>query len=216
MLSHPWLCNFDDDLSFTLYTILLSWQVKILRTKEGGAMVNMQDPDSCRRAMMNLNRSFFYGELQLSIWILVGWSLGFENFNARASLSSAYQSSYWHCLARVTLHLASVTLQFILACAEKSHLSNVLCKQGHCCRCANLISVWCWYWVGVFVGQELSVTYSKQEFVKIHPNPNDLDDGTPSAKDYANNKNNRFFRPDSIGKTRFSPPTKVLDDISIP
>lgn len=53
------------------------------------------------------------------------------------------------------------------------------------------------------------MSFSKQEYVKIHPNPSELDDGTPSAKDYATNKNNRFFNPDSIGKTRFSPPTKV-------
>lgn len=60
-----------------------------------------------------------------------------------------------------------------------------------------------------FFNSKLSVSFSKQDFVKIHPNPNELDDGTPSAKDYSNNKNNRFFSPDSVNKTRFSPPTKV-------
>ena len=63
-------------------------------------------------------------------------------------------------------------------------------------------------------GKALSVSFSKQEFVKMHPNPSELDDGTPSAKDFSSNKNNRFFSPDSINKTRFSPPTKVTYSLS--
>lgn len=60
-----------------------------------------------------------------------------------------------------------------------------------------------------FFNSKVSVSFSKQDFVKIHHSPNMLDDGTPSAKTYLHDKNNRFFSPDSIGKTRFSPPTKV-------
>jgi len=99
--------------------------IKILRTKEGGAMVNMQDPAACERAVMNLNNSYFFDS-------------------------------------------------------------------------------------------KLSVSFSKQDFVKIHPNPNELDDGTPSAKDYSNDRNNRFFSPDSVSKTRFSPPTKVIHFFNAP
>ena len=62
-----------------------------------------------------------------------------------------------------------------------------------------------------FFDSKLSVSFSKQDFVKIHPNPSELDDGTPSAKDYSSDRNNRFFSPDSVSKTRFSPPTKVYD-----
>ena len=100
--------------------LVLFIQIKILRTKEGGAMVNMQDPAACERAVMNLNNSYFFDS-------------------------------------------------------------------------------------------KLSVSFSKQDFVKIHPNPSELDDGTPSAKDYSSDRNNRFFSPDSVSKTRFSPPTKVYD-----
>jgi len=60
-----------------------------------------------------------------------------------------------------------------------------------------------------FFDSKLSVGFSKQDFVKIHPNPSELADGSPSAKEYTTDKNNRFFSPDSINKTRFSPPTKV-------
>jgi len=43
----------------------------------------------------------------------------------------------------------------------------------------------------------------------LHPQPHTMDDGTPMSKDYGDSRNNRFFGPDSVQKTRFSPPTKV-------
>ncbi|KAF6040080.1 sm [Bugula neritina] len=67
-----------------------------------------------------------------------------------------------------------------------------------------------------FFDSKLSVGFSKQDFVKIHPNPSELADGSPSAKEYTTDKNNRFFSPDSINKTRFSPPTKVVHFFNAP
>ena len=95
-------------------------QIKMFCTKEGGAMVNMQDPAACERAVMCLNNSYFFGN-------------------------------------------------------------------------------------------QLSVSFSNRDFLKIHHYHHMLDDGTPSAKDYSSDRNNRYFSPDTFSKTRFFPPSKVCD-----
>ena len=89
-------------------------QIKIFCTKEGGALVNMQDPAACERAVMCLNNSYFFGN-------------------------------------------------------------------------------------------QLSVSFSKHDFLKICHYHHMLDDGTPSAKDYSSDRNNRCYM------TRFFPPSKVCD-----
>jgi len=67
-----------------------------------------------------------------------------------------------------------------------------------------------------FFGSKIQVGYSKQAYLNDVQQPYDLPDATPSFKDYMGNRNNRFTNPDSAGKNRIQPPSRVLHFFNTP
>ncbi|XP_023244195.1 heterogeneous nuclear ribonucleoprotein L-like [Centruroides sculpturatus] len=59
-------------------------------------------------------------------------------------------------------------------------------------------------------------SYSKQAFLNDVQQPFSLPDGTPSFKDFMGNRNNRFTNPESAGKNRIQPPSKILHFFNAP
>jgi heterogeneous nuclear ribonucleoprotein L len=67
-----------------------------------------------------------------------------------------------------------------------------------------------------FFGNKIQVGYSKQAYLNDVQQPYDLPDATASFKDYMGNRNNRFTNPDSAGKNRIQPPSRVLHFFNTP
>lgn len=65
-------------------------------------------------------------------------------------------------------------------------------------------------------GNEIQVGYSKQAFLHDVIQPFTLPDGSPSFKDFMDNKNNRFKNPELASKNRILPPSQVLHFFNAP
>ncbi|XP_067129913.1 heterogeneous nuclear ribonucleoprotein L-like [Centruroides vittatus] len=67
-----------------------------------------------------------------------------------------------------------------------------------------------------FFGSKIQLGYSKQAFLNDVQQPFSLPDGSPSFKDFMGNRNNRFTNPESAGKNRIQPPSKILHFFNAP
>jgi len=67
-----------------------------------------------------------------------------------------------------------------------------------------------------FFGSQLTLGYSKQEFLADVMQPYELPDGSPSFKNFMGYKNNRFMNPDTAHKNRILPPCKTLHFFNTP
>jgi len=67
-----------------------------------------------------------------------------------------------------------------------------------------------------FFDSQITLGYSKQEFLADVQQPYDLPDGSPSFKNFLGNKNNRFMNPDTAHKNRIMPPCKTLHFFNTP
>ncbi|RWS17452.1 heterogeneous nuclear ribonucleoprotein L-like protein [Dinothrombium tinctorium] len=67
-----------------------------------------------------------------------------------------------------------------------------------------------------FFGKKMQLSYSKQAFLNDVQQPFELQDGTPSFKDFMGNRNNRFTNPEAASKNRIAPPAKVLHFFNAP
>ncbi|XP_054152930.1 heterogeneous nuclear ribonucleoprotein L-like isoform X2 [Oppia nitens] len=67
-----------------------------------------------------------------------------------------------------------------------------------------------------FFGHKMQLSYSKQAFLNDVQQPFDLNDTTPSFRDFMGNRNNRFTNPEAASKNRISPPAKVLHFFNAP
>lgn len=65
-------------------------------------------------------------------------------------------------------------------------------------------------------GSELQIQFSRQTFLHDVVNIHTLPDGSPSFKDFINNKNNRFKNPEVACKNRILPPSPVLHFFNAP
>lgn len=65
-------------------------------------------------------------------------------------------------------------------------------------------------------GSDLQISYSKQPFLHDVVQPFVLSDGSPSFKDFTNNKNNRFNNPEVASKNRILPPSQILHFFNAP
>ncbi|ESO83568.1 hypothetical protein LOTGIDRAFT_222631 [Lottia gigantea] len=68
----------------------------------------------------------------------------------------------------------------------------------------------------VFFDNKLQLTHSKQAFLQDVRTPHELEDGTPSFKDFMGSRNNRFTNPEAAQKNRIHGPSKVLHYFNAP